>query len=218
MVPGRTFTAGGRAPPASLTGAGSRRKIDYPEPDATRPDLRDDRKVSDRDPVRLFLALWPEPPSRARLAAYRDAWRWSSGAKPVGADTLHLTLHFIGALARARLPDLSAALAAVPVGRMVLRPADAEVWKGGIAVLRMDGDAALTDLHDGLGAALTGAGIALDTRPFAPHVTLARKAAKAEAPARRPAFTWRANSFVLVESIPGGSARYQVLSRFAAAR
>src|SRR5436190_24082769 len=34
VVPGRTFAAGGgggRAPPASLTGAGGRRKIDYPE-------------------------------------------------------------------------------------------------------------------------------------------------------------------------------------------
>jgi len=201
-----------------LTGAGGRRKIDYPEPDAARGDLRDDREVSDRDPVRLFLALWPEPPLRARLAAYRDAWRWPSGAQPVAADTLHLTLHYIGALARAGLPGLGAALAAVPVAKMVLRPADAEVWKGGIAVLRTDGDAALADLHGHLGAVLTGAGIALEIRPFVPHVTLARKAAKAEPPASRPAFSWRANSFVLVESIPGGAARYQVLSRFAAAR
>jgi len=174
--------------------------------------------VSERDPVRLFLALWPGPPLRARLAAYRDAWRWPSGAKPVADETLHLTLHFIGALARARLPVLGAALAAVPIGKMVVRPADAELWKGGIAVLRMDGGAALADLHDNLAGVLTHAGIALDTRPFAPHVTLARKATRAEAPASRPAFAWRANSFVLVESIPGGAARYQVLSRFAAAQ
>ena len=32
VVPGSTFTAGGRAPPASLSGRGGRRKIDYPEP------------------------------------------------------------------------------------------------------------------------------------------------------------------------------------------
>jgi len=174
--------------------------------------------VSDRDPVRLFLALWPEAPLRAQLAAYRDAWRWPPGAKPMADATLHLTLHFVGAFARARLPDLVAALDAVPVGPIALRPGDAEVWKGGIAVLRMDGDAALADLHDGLGAVLTDAGVALDTRPFAPHVTLARKAARAEPPASPAAFTWRANSFVLVESIPGGAARYRVLSRFAAAR
>jgi 2'-5' RNA ligase len=101
---------------------------------------------------------------------------------------------------------------------MVLGPLDGEVWKGGIAVLRIEGDAALAGLHEHLGAVLTSTGIALDSRPFAPHVTLARKAAKAEAPARRPVFTWRANGFVLVESIPGGAARYQVLNRFGAAR
>ena len=47
-------------------------------------------------------------------------------------------------------------------------------------------------------------------------MTLARKAAKAEPPAERPAFEWRANGFALVESLPGGSARYEVLSRFGA--
>jgi len=63
---------------------------------------------------------------------------------------------------------------------------------------------------------LTRAGIALDARPFAPHVTLARKARKAEPPAGRPGFQWRSGGFVLVESIPGGSARYDVSSRFGA--
>jgi len=201
-----------------LSGRGQRRKIDYPEPEpASGPDLRHHRHVSDRDPARLFLALWPEAPLRARLAAYRDAWRWPAGAKPVADATLHLTLHFIGGLARARIPTLAAAFAAVPVARTVLRPGGAELWRGGIAILRIDDDAALAGLHEHLGAVLTNAGIALDARPFAPHVTLARKAAKAEPPAERPAFEWRANGFALVESLPGGSARYEVLSGFSGA-
>jgi len=173
--------------------------------------------VSDRDPARLFLALWPEAPLRTRLAACRDAWPWPPGAKPVADATLHLTLHFIGALARARIPALAASFAAVPVGSIVLRPAGCELWRGGIAVLRFESDAALPELHRRLGAVLSAAGIALDPRPFAPHVTLARKAAKAEPPAEEPAFEWRANSFALVESLPGGSARYEVLSGFGAA-
>ena len=173
--------------------------------------------MSDRDPARLFLALWPEAPLRTRLAACRDDWRWPAGAKPVADATLHLTLHFIGALARARIPALAASLAAVPVEKIALRPAGCELWRGGIAVLRFDCEAALPDLHERLGAVLTVAGIALDPRPFAPHVTLARKAAKAEPPAERPAFEWHADGFVLVESLPGGSARYEVLTRFKAA-
>jgi len=173
--------------------------------------------VSDRDPARLFLALWPEAPLRTRLAACRDAWRWPAGAKPVADATLHLTLHFIGALARARISALAAAFTAVPVGSIVLRPAGRELWRGGIAVLRFESDAALPELHRRLGTVLSDAGIALDPRPFAPHVTPARKAAKAEPPAEGPAFEWRANGFALVESLPGGSARYEVLSRFGAA-
>ena len=174
--------------------------------------------MSDRDPARLFLALWPEAPVRTRLAACRDAWRWPAGAKPVADATLHLTLHFIGALARARIPALAASFAAVPVGSIVLRSAGYELWRGGIAVLRFESDAALPEgLHRRLGAVLSAAGIALDPRPFAPHVTLARKAAYAEPPAEGLAFEWRANGFALVESLPGGSARYDVLSRFGAA-
>jgi 2'-5' RNA ligase len=88
---------------------------------------------------------------------------------------------------------------------------------GGIAVLRIDGDAALAGLHERLGAVLTTPGSPSIARPFAPHVTLARKAAKAEPPRERPAFEWRANGFALVESLPGGSARYEVLSGFGGA-
>ena len=207
---------GGRSSAAGIfVRPGQRRKIDYPEPEpAPGPDLRDHRDVSDCDPARLFLALWPPAPLRASLAAYRDAWRWPAGAKPVADATLHLTLHFIGGLARARIPTLTAALAAVPVAKTVLRPGGTELWRGGVAVLRIDDDAALAGLHERLGAVLTNAGIALDARPFAPHVTLARKAAGAEPPAEQPAFEWRANGFALVESLPGGSARYDVLSGF----
>ena len=172
--------------------------------------------MSDRDPVRLFLGLWPEESLRVCLAAYRDAWRWPAGSKPVADATLHLTLHFIGAFVRTRIPALAASLAAVPVGEIVSRPGGGEVWKGGIAVLRIDGNAELAELHQRLGAVLIEAGIALDSRPFAPHVTLARKAAKAEPPAEAPAFEWRPGRFVLVESLPGRSARYEVLGRFGA--
>ncbi|HSC63777.1 MAG TPA: RNA 2',3'-cyclic phosphodiesterase [Caldimonas sp.] len=173
--------------------------------------------MSDRDPVRLFLALWPGERVRVRLAACRDAWRWPRGAKPVADETLHLTLHFIGAFARARVAELATALADVPVAPMSLRPGRAEVWRGGVAVLKIDGDPALAELHARLGDVVTSAGVALDARPFAPHVTLARRAARADPPPRSPAFRWRASGFVLVESIPGGAARYEVLDRFGAA-
>jgi RNA 2',3'-cyclic 3'-phosphodiesterase len=172
--------------------------------------------VSDRDPARLFLAVWPDAGVRRQLAAYRDAWSWPAGARPVSDDAIHATLHFIGAFPRDRVPALVASLAAVPVPLMRLRPGRAEIWKGGIAVVRIDGGAALATLHEDIGAVLSDAGVVLDVRPFSPHVTLARKAAKAEPAGAPPALDWRADAFALVEST-GGAARYEVLERFAPA-
>ncbi len=170
--------------------------------------------MSARDPARLFLAVWPEAGVRGRLADYRDAWRWPAGARPVADEALHVTLHFIGAFARARVADLIASMVTAPVPRMRLRAGAAEVWKGGIAVLRVDGGAALAALHARLGALLADAGVTLDERPYSPHVTLARKAARAEPLAMQRELAWVANGFALVESIPGGTARYEVLERF----
>lgn len=178
--------------------------------------MPEDPGVSDRDPARLFLALWPEALVRRQLAAYRDAWRWPPGARPVADETLHVTLHFIGAFARACVPALVASLACVPVPRMRLRAGAAEVWKGGIAVLRVDGGPALMALHARLGALLSQSGVALDERPFSPHVTLARKAAAAVAPGATPTLAWSAGGFALVESVPGAAARYEVMERFPA--
>lgn len=56
--------------------------------------------------ARLFLALWPDPAVRHQLRAARDAWQWPRGATPVHADKLHLTLHFLGDVPGARLPEL----------------------------------------------------------------------------------------------------------------
>ena len=217
MGAGKSFRGGRSIAAGILVRRGRARKIDYPEPAAAPPPLGDDCVVSDRDTFRLFLALWPEESVRVRLAAYRDAWRWPARAQPVADPALHLTLHFIGAFARTRMPALVEALAAVPLREFVLRPGGAEVWKGGIAVLRIDGDPALAELHDRLGVVVSDAGVALDSRPFAPHVTLARKAAPAEPPADALPFEWHPDGFALVESLPGRPARYEVLRRFGAA-
>ena len=81
--------------------------------------------------ARVFLALWPDAAARARLADCRDAWRWPPGARLVGDAKLHLTLHFIGALARSPLDDLQAALAEVPPGRVALHLPGGELGKKG---------------------------------------------------------------------------------------
>jgi 2'-5' RNA ligase len=167
------------------------------------------------DSARLFTALWPEPALRARLSEARDGWRWPPGAKPAADANLHLTLHFVGAFPRARIAALDSALAMLPIVPTTLHALAAELWRGGIAVLRFAAaDPALAELHAGIGTVLCGLGVALDPRPFAPHVTLARRARGAMPPAAAARLDWRVGGFALVESLAGPRPSYRVLRSY----
>jgi RNA 2',3'-cyclic 3'-phosphodiesterase len=166
------------------------------------------------DRARLFTAVWPDPRARERLAAESAAWRWPPAARPVDAAKLHLTLHFIGAFPRSGVDELAAALAAVAPSPTTLAATRREIWRGGIAVVLFAADAALFALHAAIGGAVAGFGVALDPRPFAPHVTLARGARGAAPPPVPPELEWRADGFALVESAAGD---YRVLRAFGAA-
>ena len=163
---------------------------------------------------RLFVAVWPDAPVRDALADWRRAWAWPSGAAMVPPGRLHLTLHFLGNVAAPKLASLAAALR-VPFEPFELHFGHAEVWPGGTAVLRPDATPpALLELHGRLAAGLAALDRPVDSRPYKPHVTLARRADGAAPPPARPQFSWRADAgFVLVRSLPdrGG---YEVLERF----
>lgn len=163
--------------------------------------------------LRLFVALWPDAAARQALAAYRDRWRWPEAARQVAPQNLHATLHFIGRFAVERVGALGDGLATVPAPALELQPSGAEVWKGGIAVLKLRGGPALARLHARIGAVLSALDIALDERPFAPHVTLAREAFGARPPPDLPAVEWRVEGFALVLSRAGA---YEVLHTWGA--
>jgi len=154
------------------------------------------------DTVRLFVTLWPDDPVRAALRAYRNHWRWPRSAAAMHGDRLHLTLHFLGSQPRTLLPQLEAALA-VPFTPFSLHFGHAEVWRHGSAVLEpVAAPDALLDLHAALGHALTGLGVALEDRPFRPHVTMARHASGAIAPHAPANIAWPVTGYALVESKP----------------
>jgi len=163
------------------------------------------------DRARLFTAFWPEPAARAQLADESSAWQWPPAARPLAAAKLHLTLHFIGAFPRARIDALSDALALLAPAPLALAASGRQIWRGGIAVLVFAPDAALERLHAAIGGVVAGFGVALDPRPFEPHVTLARSARRAVPPAHPPALEWHARGFALVESAGGD---YGVLRAF----
>lgn len=164
--------------------------------------------------ARLFLALWPTPAVRAGFAAWRDGFAWPEGASPVADDRLHLTLHFIGAVPRAGL-DRLLQLFDLPSPPFELRFGRPELWPGGIAVLRPHAvPDALARLHAALRTVLEGAALRTETRPFRPHVTLARRAPGARLGAPGPSLRWRVRGHALVESRPGPAGGYEIVRRY----
>jgi 2'-5' RNA ligase len=164
------------------------------------------------DTTRLFLALWPDAAVREQLRAWRDAWTWPRGAAPVHTDKLHVTLHFLGNLPAARLPELLDGLT-VPFAPFHLQLGRAASWHNGIAVLEPHGaPPALLDLHARLSDALLALGLVPEARTYRPHVTMARRANGAGMPQSGPEIDWAITHYALVESRPGG---YTVLKEYA---
>lgn len=163
---------------------------------------------------RLFTALWPAPSLRAAIAKWQGTWDWPRQAARVKADRLHATLHFLGDVPTRRLLELAGALA-VPFESFELELGVAAVWPNGVAVVEpIATPPALTGLHARLDVVLRRLEIPVDTRPYRPHITLARRAHAARPPAEGPAFRWRVDDgYVLVRSLPGG-AGYEVIARF----
>lgn len=168
---------------------------------------------STSDEQRLFVALWPGDAVREQLASYRRQWPLGSSARHSADEGLHLTLHFIGAYPRARRPSLDDALNEVRAERFKLSLGEPTVWRGGIAVLLASPHEALSHLHARVGAALSKLGVTLDARPFAPHITFARRAAP-ELPAVPACIEWVADDFVLTESLTAPTRGYRVLRHY----
>jgi RNA 2',3'-cyclic 3'-phosphodiesterase len=165
-------------------------------------------------PLRLFTALWPGEPLVARMAGWQRNWRWPPRAACIRPERLHATLHFLGDVPAARIPELAQGLQ-VPFEPFTLEFGAAEVWPNGVAVLLPhEPPAALASLHGRLGDAVRRLGLPTEARPYRPHVTVARRAWDAS-PAPVPAgLRWRVDGgYLLVRSLPGG-AGYEPLARF----
>jgi RNA 2',3'-cyclic 3'-phosphodiesterase len=164
--------------------------------------------------ARLFLALWPSDAERAALEHDRARWSWPPGCAQVSPEKLHLTLHFLGAVPRQRLHALQAGLH-VPFEPFTLHLDQPALWTHGVAVLGMSRvPAALQTLRAQLGEALLALAVPVETRPFRPHVTLARHAAGAVAPPTPPTLSWRVRAYALVESVPGAAGEYRRLQLY----
>jgi len=152
--------------------------------------------------VRAFFALSPNETVREALAALgRDVARRSRG-RTVSPENAHLTLAFIGDVARSAVPELEAVGDRLPKTGFVLSFDSLGAWRAsGVAWIAPSVlPPALLTLHSTLADALVAAGFELETRPFRPHVTLARRCLQPLPRARCPPILWRGDRLYLIGS------------------
>jgi len=152
---------------------------------------------------RLFIGLMAPAEIREQLMGYRSTWTWPKSAKLTPAGNFHLTLAFLGDVARDSEIALLRELAAVRLRPFALQlDTPGRFMRADIAYVAPTPLDELTFLHEGVSSAMERCGMAAEG-DWHPHVTLARGAASAIPPTHRPIIDWQVNSFSLVLSAAG---------------
>lgn len=134
--------------------------------------------------MRLFVALDLDAAAKAAVAAaqanVREAAQGGAPIRWVGPEAMHITLVFLG-----ELDDARAAAVGSAIGRPLAQP-PFELTLGGLGVFPprgapravwvgvSGGEPALRKFRDALVERVASAGVTLESRPFAPHLTLGR--------------------------------------------
>ena len=153
---------------------------------------------------RLFFALWPDDAVRAALhQASMDLL--GKRIKRISQDNLHLTLAFAGTVTAPVRACLEAGAGKLRCPAFELSidhaghwPRPRIIWIGPTHT-----PPALWSLAGQLHALLGDCGLQSETRPYLPHITLARKVSKPPASAHIDAMHWSIRHFCLLESVSG---------------
>lgn len=154
------------------------------------------------DAVRVFFALVPERPVAELFTALaRDVARRARG-RAVAGHHIHLTLAFLGDVAPAAIPALRRIGDALPHDGGVVVFDTLGSWRAsGVAwIAPRELPPQVAALHGALHAALAAAGFPLDTRPFRPHLTLARRCVHPVSRAACAPVRWNVDRLCLIGS------------------
>jgi RNA 2',3'-cyclic 3'-phosphodiesterase len=177
--------------------------------------MEHEEKSSSRpETQRLFFALWPPVElSRELYQLAGNALRDGTGRRVV-PENIHLTLAFLGSVDvpfRECAEQAAAAIRAVSFTLMLEQtgrwPKSGILWAGPRQV-----PVPLLQLVGELNAGLAGCGYEAEQRPYAAHLTLARKAhLRGDIHSIEPR-AWEINRFHLVQShTHADGARYEIL-------
>ena len=180
-----------------------------------------------------FFAALPLPPEcKAALAGRMESLRAKlSFGKWSHPEDLHLTLMFLGPIAGERKLPVREALAAAAARHAPFPLAVKGLGSFGlpqaprVLYAEADGDRdALARLAADASLTLSALGFAADSRPYSPHITLARRYAGSADPSRliraeaerewALPLRWTADSVVLYRSHPGQAPMYEVCASY----
>lgn len=166
---------------------------------------------------RLFLALWPDDETRDTITScLKQHPIGPDPGNPVKAENLHITLRYLGSIDQSQLACIQHAMAQIPLSPFVLQLDHQGYWRrpkvGWLGCHQVP--EALRQLVAEIEVALLACGIAAESRPYVPHLTIRRKVTHFPATEIHP-INWPVDSFVLAlsESFPEG-VRYSVLHRW----
>ncbi len=163
---------------------------------------------------RVFFALWPDETARQQImGCFRQSEFALQTGRPVTAESLHLTLHYMGQLELPLIAELQQAAAQIEQPAFSLRldrfgsfPAAGVLWLG-----CGQPPEALEHLHQTLANQLLAAGIEPERRAFQPHISLMRhykQALTVEQSLLAQPLNWAVSQFALLESVSSGQGVY----------
>ncbi|HEX7047527.1 MAG TPA: RNA 2',3'-cyclic phosphodiesterase [Gammaproteobacteria bacterium] len=160
------------------------------------------RETVKKPSQRLFFALWPDEQTREAIDRFTRTAVEECGGTAIAPENFHMTLRFVGnadAGAMSRMRKAAERVRTEPLrfklDQLGFWAEPAVFWLG----CRKAPDPLLR-LVVNLNTEMGSEGFLVETRPFKPHVTLARNAHHAPQTELRQPVEWSSDKFVLVGS------------------
>ena len=155
----------------------------------------------------LFFAVLPPAEVRDGIAAAALRLPLEAGSVLVPPENYHMTLAFVGEVPEAELAAVREIGASQRANGFTVRLDAYEIWAEAavLAATAREIPASLARLWERLHAGLASHQLARNPPPLRPHVTIARKVSQAPVLQAMSAFTWKAQTFSLMQSSRSGA-------------